>query len=45
MSPMGVVVAWDCAMEMVFTATNMVWSTAMEYYRRVPQTFFTSSVD
>ena len=42
---MVVVVEWKCAVVMVFRATNIVWSTAMAYHRKVPETFCTYSVD
>ena len=42
---MVVLVAWAYAVAMALRAANIVWSTAMAYYRNVPQTRCTYSVD
>ena len=42
---MFVVVAMACAAEMSLRSANMVWSTAMALYRKVPQTFSMYSLD
>ena len=44
-SSMFVVVAMACAAEMSLRSANMVWSTAMALYRKVPQTFSMYSLD